>query len=102
MTILRHVSILCGFFLFSNGVYGQFSWKKQQEQQGQERSTVLKKPSMERKVSELIADRVDVTKKKVVTSGLEPITFTTQEELLEAENLLFPADELYQSNWDTY
>lgn len=101
MTILRHVSILCGFFLFSNGVYGQFSWKKQQEQQGQERSTVLKKPSMERKVSELIADRVDVTKKKVVTSGLEPITFTTQEELLEAENLLFPADELYQSNWDT-
>ena len=44
---------------------------------------------------------MDVTKKKIVTGELESVTFATQEELIEAENLLFPADELYQSNWDT-
>ncbi|MDO4703969.1 LysM peptidoglycan-binding domain-containing protein [Tannerella sp.] len=101
MTILRHVTILCGFAFFSTGVYGQFTWKKKPQEQTEERPAVLKAPAIERKVSELIADRVDVTKKKIVTGELEPITFTTQEELLEAENLLFPADELYQSSWDT-
>ena len=101
MTILRHVSILCGFALFSTGVYGQLPWGKKQHEQKQERPAVLKTPRIDRKASELIADRVDVTKKKIVTGELEPVTFATQEELIEAENLLFPADELYQSNWDT-
>lgn len=101
MTILRHMSILCGFALFSTGVYGQLPWGKKQHEQRQERPAVLEKTAIDQKVSELIADRVDVTKKKIVTGELEPVTFATQEELIEAENLLFPADELYQSNWDT-
>ena len=98
MTILRHVSILCGFALFTTGVYGQLPWGKKQHEQEQKRPAILKTPKIDRKASELIADRVDVTKKKIVTGELEPVTFATQEELIEAENLLFPADELYQSN----
>ena len=101
MTILRYVTVLCGFAFFSTGVYGQITWKKKQQEQKQESPSALKTPAIERKVTELIADRVDVTKKKIVTGELEPVTFATQEELLEAESLLFPADELYQSNWDT-
>lgn len=99
MTILRHVSILCGFALFSVGAYGQPVGRKKQQER--EFPAALKTPAIERKVSKLIADRVDVTKKKIVTGELESVTFATQEELIEAENLLFPADELYQSNWDT-
>lgn len=36
MTILRHMSILCGFALFSAGVYGQLPWGKGKKQHEQE------------------------------------------------------------------
>ncbi|MDR1402784.1 MAG: LysM peptidoglycan-binding domain-containing protein [Tannerellaceae bacterium] len=52
--------------------------------------------SMDERVSELMADRViktDITTEKIAT--LEEIF------LEEQEDLLFPADELYGSNWDT-
>ncbi len=51
---------------------------------------------MDERVSELMADRViktDITSEKIAT--LEDMM------LEEAEELLFPADELYGSNWDT-
>ena len=68
MTILRHVSILCGFALFSVGAYGQPVGRKKQQER--EFPAALKTPAIERKVSKLIADRVDVTKKKIVTGEL--------------------------------
>lgn len=97
MGILRILSVLCCFALFSAGVSGQnFLKKKQPEQTG-----TLRNKIREDKISKLIADRVDVTKKKIVSDDLTPISYVTNEELVEAESLLFPADELYDSNWDT-
>ena len=38
---------------------------------------VLKTPAIEQKILELIAERVDVTKKKIITGELESVTFTS-------------------------
>lgn len=52
---------------------------------------------MDKRVSELMADRVGF-KKEIALKELAEINETT---LLEAkENLMYPADELYGSNWD--
>ena len=62
---------------------------------------VVRSRTMERKASELIAGHVDVTKKKMTSDKLAPVTYTSQAELLHNEELRFPADELYASSWDT-
>lgn len=65
------------------------------------RTQTVRSRTMERKASELIAGHVDVTKKKMTSDKLAPVTYATQEELLRNEELRFPADELYASSWDT-
>lgn len=51
-------------------------------------------------VSELMADKVD-TRKSVISESLAEVEYLLEDELLENEALRFPADELYNSNWDT-
>jgi murein DD-endopeptidase MepM/ murein hydrolase activator NlpD len=54
---------------------------------------------MDRQVSELMAERIDI-KKERFGAELATMDYLSREELLEAEALRFPADELYGS-WDT-
>ncbi|MDR1674898.1 MAG: LysM peptidoglycan-binding domain-containing protein [Tannerella sp.] len=54
---------------------------------------------MDRQISELMADRIDI-KKERFGAELAAMDYVSRDELLEAEALRFPADELYGS-WDT-
>lgn len=55
---------------------------------------------MDKRVSELMADRVTI-RKDMGLKELADINARVDETLAENEELLFPADELYGSNWDT-
>ena len=55
---------------------------------------------MDKRVSELMADRVTI-RKDMGLKELAEINARVDETLAENEDLLFPADELYGSNWDT-
>lgn len=55
---------------------------------------------MDKRVSELMADRVTI-RKDMGLKELAEINAKVDEALAESEDLLFPADELYGSNWDT-
>lgn len=52
---------------------------------------------MDQRVSELMADRVGFKK----DLALEELAIANEDALLAEEELMFPADELYDSNWDT-
>jgi murein DD-endopeptidase MepM/ murein hydrolase activator NlpD len=54
---------------------------------------------LDRQVSELMANRVSPT--RIVSDELAVAKLDEFNELLAMENLMFPADELYNSNWDT-
>ena len=98
MNVLRNVSVLCCFALFSMGSYGQRAHNKRWQTRAQQ---TVRSRTLERRASELIAGHIDVTKKKMTSDKLAPVTYATQEELLRSEELRFPADELYASSWDT-
>lgn len=55
---------------------------------------------MDKRVSELMADRVTI-RKDMGLKELAEINARVDETLADKESLLFPADELYGSNWDT-
>lgn len=55
---------------------------------------------MDKRVSELMADRVSI-RKDMGLKELTEINAHMDESLAEKEALMFPADELYGSNWDT-
>lgn len=55
---------------------------------------------MDKRVSELMADRVTI-RKDMGLKELAEINSRVEETLAEKEALLFPADELYGSTWDT-
>ena len=55
---------------------------------------------MDKRVSELMADRVTI-RKDMGLKELAEINARVDESLAANEELLFPADELYGSNWDT-
>ena len=99
MNVLRNVSVLCCFALFSvGGSYAQRTHNKRLPTRVQQ---TVRSRTMERKASELIAGHIDVTKKKMTSDKLAPVTYSSQAELLRNEELRFPADELYASSWDT-
>ena len=95
MNVLRNVSVLCCFALFSMGSYGQRAHNKRWQTRAQQ---TVRSRTLERRASELIAGHIDVTKKKMTSDKLAPVTYATQEELLRSEELRFPADELYASS----
>ena len=51
---------------------------------------------MDKRVSELMADRVNIRK----NMELKELATLSEIEMEEKENLMFPADELYGSNWE--
>ena len=51
---------------------------------------------MDKRVSELMADRVNIRK----NMDLKELATLSEIEMEEKENLMFPADELYGSNWE--
>ena len=55
---------------------------------------------IDQQVSELMADKVNKAS-EIVIEGLADVEYLTYDELLDSEALRFPADELYDSNWDT-
>ncbi|MDR0758075.1 MAG: peptidoglycan-binding protein, partial [Tannerella sp.] len=54
---------------------------------------------MDEQVSSLMADHIGM-KQPLVTEILAPIEYVSYDRLVEAESLMYPADELYGS-WDT-
>lgn len=54
---------------------------------------------LDKQTSELMANRISST--KVATDELAIAKFEEYNETLAREDVMFPADELYQSNWDT-
>lgn len=54
---------------------------------------------MNRRVDELMADRVGF-KKDIVSKELAVLKEEEEAELIAMEDLMFPADELYESNWE--
>ncbi len=68
-----------------------------QEKQEEKKNPVLSTPVMEERVSELMSDRV-VTTTSTAIQGLMEVNENAA--LLNKENLMFPADELYGSDWD--
>lgn len=51
-------------------------------------------------VSELMADKVNKAS-EIASEGLADLEYLSYDELLDSEALRFPADELYDSSWDT-
>jgi murein DD-endopeptidase MepM/ murein hydrolase activator NlpD len=91
MKIRNILFICCGFIV---GI--QASAEAQRKKFEQE---VPSNERLDRQVSELMANRVSPT--KIISDELAVAKLDEFNELLAAENLMFPADELYNSNWDT-
>jgi murein DD-endopeptidase MepM/ murein hydrolase activator NlpD len=91
MKIRKILFICCGFIA---GIH--ISAEAQRKRIVQETST---NERLDRQVSELMANRVSPT--QIVSDELAVAKLDEFNELLAIENLMFPADELYNSNWDT-
>ncbi|MDR1097210.1 MAG: peptidoglycan DD-metalloendopeptidase family protein [Tannerella sp.] len=91
MNIRNILSICCGFIV---GIH--VSAEAQRKIVVQDAST---NERLDRQVSELMANRVSPT--QIISNELAVAKLDEYNELLAAENLMFPADELYNSNWDT-
>ena len=86
--------LLClGFLLGSQSdIYGQKKSKAQRV------IVQINSESIDKKISELMANRISPVKIETEELALATLEYKT---LISAENLMFPADELYNSNWDT-
>ena len=91
---ITFIILLCLGFLsgFQSNIYGQ---KKNKTQQG---IAQINSEIIDKKISELMANRVSPVKLETEELALAKLEYNT---LLSVENLMFPADELYNSNWDT-
>lgn len=86
-------TVYCLFFIMStNG--------KEPKKRGDLSQPALQTQLMDLQVSELMADKVNVGA-NVVMESLADVEYLSEDDLLEAEALRFPSDELYGSNWDT-
>ena len=90
----RLLFVLCCLALVA-GVSGREPKKKVNTQQ-----SILPTELIDLQVSELMADKVDI-RKSVISESLAEVEYLSEDELLEEESFRFPADELYESNWDT-
>lgn len=63
-----------------------------------QKDTPLNSPKLEKQIADLIADRVDITKKTpTFKTAIEAKEF---KEMVSMESLMYPADELYGSHWE--
>lgn len=86
-------AVCCLFFIMStNG--------KEPKKRGNISQTSLQTQLIDQQVSELMADKVNVGA-SVVLESLAEVEYLSEDDLLEAEALRFPSDELYGSSWDT-
>ncbi|MDR2470223.1 MAG: M23 family metallopeptidase, partial [Tannerella sp.] len=86
----------CGMVILAATAFGKEPVKKKEMQPA---ISLLQTQLMERQVSELMADRIGIRNEKI-GGELAVLEYAAHEELLKAEALRFPADELYGS-WDT-
>jgi murein DD-endopeptidase MepM/ murein hydrolase activator NlpD len=93
---IKIVSILCGVTLMAAEMQGKEPLKRKEVAPS---ANSLQNQLMDRQVSELMADRIDI-RKELFGAELAAMDYVSRDELLEAEALRFPADELYGS-WDT-
>ena len=93
---LKTICLLC----FSCSIF--YSMEGQNAQKGKETQpvTTLQMQLINEQIAELMADRV-VLNKGLAAEELATIDDFFYKELLEYESLMFPADELYGSSWDT-
>ncbi|MDR2919488.1 MAG: LysM peptidoglycan-binding domain-containing protein [Tannerella sp.] len=85
--------VCCLFFIMSaNG--------KEPKKKGDVLLPALQTQLMDRQVSELMADKVNVGT-NVVMESLAEVEYLSEDDLFESEALRFPSDELYGSSWDT-
>ena len=88
--------LICFCFLLSIQANAQNTRKNNKTQT---QAVIIDASGIDKMASELMANRTSPT--SVATSELAIIKYIEFNELLEAESLKFPADELYNSNWDT-
>jgi len=90
-------SIIFIFCCFTFGLQAQPEWLKKNSQK-QPQKVSVDAARLDRQVSELMANYISPVK---MTGELAIAKFSNYNELLLRENLLYPADDLYHSNWDT-
>jgi murein DD-endopeptidase MepM/ murein hydrolase activator NlpD len=93
---IKILSALFCCLLTIPSINGQKPAKKDNEQAN---ITPLQTQLMDERVSDLMADRVGL-KTSLATEVLATIEYISHDDLVEAESLMYPADELYGS-WDT-
>lgn len=84
--------------LFIVGCSALLTMNLQAEEPEKKEVQVQTQQLMDERVSELMADRVNG--KESILKELATIDEAGMKEVLERESLMFPADELYASNWD--
>lgn len=92
MSIKSFLFVCCAAFIVSAA-----SAKEPEKKDSPKKITTTHAELMDQRVSELMADRVGF-KKDIALKELAEITETTKLEAME--DLMYPADELYGSNWD--
>ena len=93
---LKTICFLC----FSCTIFYSMEGKDPQNRQETPPVPTIQMQLMNEQISELMADRVGLHK-GIVGEELASIDELFHKELLEYESLMFPADELYGSSWDT-
>ena len=94
---ITNILLICCSLIF--GLQTKAEGQKKIIKQQQPPTVVVAMERLDRQASELLANRTSST-----IVGAEELTFVKLEEhneLLLREDIMFPADELYNSNWDT-
>ena len=93
---LQKILLICGGLII--GLYAKADEPKKNNKL-QSQPVIVDAARLDKQASELMANRITPT--KVEVDELAVIKFDEFKEQLSRENLMFPADELYNSNWDT-
>ena len=93
---IKNLLLLCCIIMI--GVHAKAEGPKKNNK-AQPQTVIVDAARLDKQASELIANRISPT--KVGSDELAIAKLNEYNEHLLKENLMFPADELYNSNWDT-
>ncbi len=93
---IRTLIFTCCIAIIGPGTSAQFKKHSKKEEAPKQTVHIVK---MDEQVSELMADRVTI-RKDIGLRELAEINARMDEAMEKEEDLMFPADELYGSNWD--
>ena len=91
---VRNILLICSCFIMI-GLQARAEEPKRNNKT-QPQAVIVDAARLDKQASELMANRVSLTK-----VGADNLMLKEYYDQLSKENLMFPADELYNSNWDT-